>query len=63
MAERCGFVHDNAKTPTEYVDWLCKEVKPGADKILANPVGWRATAFGPPPPPEEGASSRNHPHT
>jgi hypothetical protein len=39
VVERCGFVHDNGKTPTEYVDWLCAEVKPGTDTILANPIG------------------------
>ena len=40
----CKFVHENA--PAEYIDWICVEVKPGAEAILAEPVGWRAPDMG-----------------
>ena len=39
-AESCKFVHENV--PAEYAAWICEEVKPGAEAILANPPGWRA---------------------
>ena len=29
--EQCSFVHDNTKTPVEFVDWICNEVQPGVD--------------------------------
>ena len=38
--QKCNFVHDNTKTPAGYVEWLCKEVQPGVDALIANPVGW-----------------------
>ena len=40
----CKFVHENA--PAAYIDWICAEVKPGAEAILAEPVGWRAPDMG-----------------
>jgi hypothetical protein len=39
--EKCSFVHDNAKTPVEYIDWICGEVKPGVDALIEHDVDWR----------------------
>ena len=46
--ENCKFKHDNAKIPADYVGWLCAEIQPGADKIKANPAGWKASSLGTP---------------
>ena len=40
--EKCSFVHDNTKTPVEFVDWICNEVQPGVDALLANPADWKS---------------------
>ena len=60
-------MHDNANTPVELVDWLCKEVQPGVELIKNNSPNWI-------PPPikyrggvgvgvDKDAGSRMKPHT
>ena len=49
VQEGCKLLHDNANTPVELVDWLCKEVQPGVELIKNNSPNWI--------PPQSGTST------
>ena len=40
--EKCKVVHDNAKPLVEFINWMCSEVQPGVDALIAHPVGWQS---------------------
>ena len=66
--EGCTLVHDNANTPVELVDWLCKEVQPGVELIKNNSPNWipppqSSTGVGVGVGVDEDAGSRMKPHT